>query len=264
MRTQFRAMMWYEFQMHWRRRALIVITLSLVVLNLLMVYVSRDALMEGTWTLSAGSVLPDIVPFLWIVVYIVILIFIGPMTADSISIDRQHGMSELLSSLPLPRSIYLVGKIAGMFSSIGACFLLSMVIIGLGTWGILGPFDLPAFFQMWLLGVLPIAFLNPAISLLLAAGQPTRRRAAAIGGVFALVCLMAFSSGAAAAVRNTQLTLLDHLSPARVPLLRFFMPGGSQMISTTDIVVTILLGLVQVAVLFVLMWGYLLLQDRRN
>ncbi len=263
MLTQIGAMMFYEFRMHWRRCSLIVATLSMVVLSLLMIVFSRDTFSGGRF-LSSDSVLPDIVPLFWVAVYMVALSFIGPMTADSIPIDRQVGVAELLDSLPLTHKAYLLGKIAGVFLSILVSLFLSMVIIGVGTWIVLGPYALMLFLRVWLVGALPIAFLNSTLGLLLAAGQPTRRRAIVIGSLLALLCLVAFASSARGIIVNTPMTLLDLLSVSRPAIMRFFMPSGSVAISSSDLIGTITFGLIQVAVLAIGVWGWMRLRDQRS
>lgn len=263
MMGQLRAMAWYEFRMHWRRRTLIVATLSLVILNLMMIWANRDSFSQWAGFQATNVVLPDITPIFWIGIYIVILAFIGPMTADSVPLDRQVGISELLHSLPLPYSTYLIGKIAGMFLSIGWSLLISMVVIGVGAWIIMGAYDLGLFLRMWFLGALPLAILNPTLCLLLAAGQPTRRRAAVIGGIFALGCLIAFSLSASDAMRQIPLTASDYLSLARSPIWRFFMFGGSQSISTTDFAGSIVVGVIQIVVVFGIIWGWIRLKESR-
>jgi hypothetical protein len=58
---------------------------------------------------------------------------------------------------------------------------LGAAAIGAAWWLAVGPFDLRWYASAWLLGALPLALINPSLGLLLAAGQPTHRRALLVG-----------------------------------------------------------------------------------
>ncbi|MBL8163040.1 MAG: hypothetical protein JNJ61_13730, partial [Anaerolineae bacterium] len=123
--SQLLAVLRYEFRMHWRRRPLIVMTLSLVVMNVFILLIGK----EGFDRVLAGAPtneLVDLVPLLLNVTYVVILAFFVPLSADAVPIDAQLGTRELLDALPLKAHTYLAGKFMGM-----ALSLMLAVIIGI-------------------------------------------------------------------------------------------------------------------------------------
>ena len=119
MMRQVWAVAWFEFKMHWRRRALLVVTLSVAALiGMILVIVSSN---DTRQQLSSGTTqeLLDIVPFFWIALYFCLLVLYGPIMADVVPLDRHYGVRELLDSLPLSRAAYLLGKLLGMALALG-------------------------------------------------------------------------------------------------------------------------------------------------
>lgn len=254
--VQMGTMMRYEFRMHWRRRMLFAFVSTLIMLNLIMILIARDSLVNGMNLLRTYSDHPDIVPLFWTGLYFVTVAFLGALTCDSIAIDRQIGVRELLDTLPLQTRIYLIGKVAGVIAGVVSCLLIAMMVIGVGAYLILGAYDLGKFIEMWLIGALPIALMNPTLSLLLAAGQSTRRRAAIIGGLFAFVCIWSLGSNLNP-YDGFSTNLLVGLNPARPAILRYFFVSEMPMALSTDVAWAIIIGVMEVLVVGVIVWAWM-------
>lgn len=264
----------YEFRMHWRRRTLQVATLSLMGLSLIILLVLGNAVVEIFSDIGAAS--PDasrnIVPFFWVPVYFVILVLYGPMMAEVIPLDQNVGVRELLDSLPLKREIYLTGKLLGMFLALLSSLLTTALVVGVASWFVYGGFDIPAYIQMWLIGVIPMALLNPGLSLFLAAGQPSRRRAAAIGGGLAIISMALFAGSVNTMLRGQPNPLLDSLNPARPAILRYFLPANvngdaiGTVISTggSDIVTALMVGLIELLLAGSVIWWWMRWRESRT
>lgn len=257
-------MAWFEFQMHWRRRALLVVTLSVAALigMILMIVSSNDTRQQ--FASRAGQELLDIVPFFWIALYFCLLVLYGPIMADVVPLDRQYGVRELLESMPLSDAAYLCGKLCGMAVALASSLLISVVLIGIGGWLVYGAVDIGRLLRMFLIGALPVVVLNGGLTLLLAVGQPTRRRAAAIGAVMAILCIFLFANAVSsilALVQNPN-TLLDSLNPARPAILRFFIVAAAQdeaLLTSvgSDLLVALVMGVAQLVVIGVAVWGWM-------
>lgn len=197
----------YEFLMQWRRRALLGLMLGLAAVPIVMVLLFGDnnvAEIRRAW-ITAGGVETEVVrqlttryvlTFTSTALYIVLLLMLPVIAADSIPKDRQLGVRELLDSLPVSTGTYLLGKLLGFWASavIGAAG--AMLVTGLSLWFLLGSFQIDQYVAMWLVTVSGVGLINSGLSLLLAAGQPTRRRAIFIGVTFAVFCMLANTAGA--------------------------------------------------------------------
>lgn len=254
----------YEFRMHWRRRTLQVATLSLIGLNLVVLLVLGNSMEQ--YLAQFGTLDPNtphnVVPFLWVTIYFVILVLFGPLMAEVIPLDHHLGVRELLDSLPLNRETYLAGKLLGMFLALLSGIAVSAIVLGTVAWLVFGGFEIAPYIQMWLVGVIPLVLLNPGLSLLLAAGQPTRRRAAAIGGGFAILSLSFFVASIRAVLDGNTNALLDSINPARPAILRYFMPAASNgatlsMLSSSasgDVVLAVVAGLAELLIAAAIIW----------
>ncbi len=264
----------YEFRMHWRRRTLQVATLSLIALSVIIMLILGSSMKQ--YMAQFGPLDPNapqnIVPFFWVPIYFVILILFGPLMAEVIPLDRQLGVSELLESLPLRRESYLIGKLLGMFLALLSGLVVSALVIGGVGWVIFNGFQITPYIQMWLVGVIPIALLNPGLSLLLAAGQPTRRRAAVIGGGLAILCMVLFATSINITLYGNWNAFVDSLNPARPAILRYFMPVAGNGVTVSmlssgsasqDVVLTILMGVVELVVVGVVLRWWMLWRERR-
>ncbi len=177
----------YEFRMHWRRRAFKVITLTMVLgsaalvlsvggnLNTLVPSLpSPESLSSDQAAMMSGLALTGLSSTFLMVT----LIFIVPvLVSDTVPIDRQQHVDDLLGSLPVPRWVYLAGKVGGVWLaslfSVGAA-----VMVLLGLWvlrvGMLNPLPI---LDMLVSGALPALLFSSGSAVLVGATQPSRRRA---------------------------------------------------------------------------------------
>jgi ABC-type transport system involved in multi-copper enzyme maturation permease subunit len=119
------------------------------------------------------------------------LLILPVVAADVIAKDRQHGVREVLDSLPLTTGTYLAGKVLSWGASVTIGLVIALLITGAALWLLIGPYHITTFAAAWLAIGWGIGVVNSVISMLLAAGQPTRRRAIGVAVIFAAVCLFA-------------------------------------------------------------------------
>jgi hypothetical protein len=186
-----------EIKLHWRRRGLLVLLLGLAVVMLGTAVLQR-MMVGAEWALyspaerrcNSTNVLMILGPVTWVI----IAVLLPPVLAETVPRDRQLGVHELLASLPPSGLTLLAGKLLGAWAS---------VLLGLGGFGlllglvwlpILGSYDMRLYLDLWLVGLLPLAVYVAAISVLLAAGQPTRRRATLIGVVLVVLIIFTIST----------------------------------------------------------------------
>jgi ABC-type transport system involved in multi-copper enzyme maturation permease subunit len=265
--AQIYAMIRYEFMMHWRRRVLVVATLSLAGVCTFALIIGSSTTAEFAEKLGANASYSgvNIVPFFGLVVYFVMIALFTPIAADAIPLDHHFGISELMNSLPIRRDTYLIGKLVGMFTSAVFGIAIAMVILGFAARLVLGTYDLGSYVQMWALAALPLALLNPSLCLLAAAGQPSRRRAALIGGLVAIACFMSFTTSVNRSLANGSLTILDLLNPARPAILRYLMPSTTPMGSDASgmIFLTIAVGLAELLLVGGVIWMWMGWREKR-
>jgi ABC-type transport system involved in multi-copper enzyme maturation permease subunit len=133
--AQIGAMARYEFLMHWRRRALVVVTLSLACICIFALVISSNAAEEFATEIGANVDYSDvnIVPYFGLIVYFVILALFTPIAADAIPLDHHVGINELLRTLPISRETYLIGKLVGMFASVLFGLFIAMVALAIAA-----------------------------------------------------------------------------------------------------------------------------------
>jgi hypothetical protein len=100
---------------------------------------------------------------------------------------------------------------------------------------------------------------NPGIAVLLAAGQPNRRRAIAVGGAFTAACiyLMTRLEGA--------VSFWELLNPARLVIFKYYMipSGGDSSIRSilpvafSDVLLSLVAGLCEVGLVGIGTWLWL-------
>lgn len=188
-----------EVVMQWRRgslRAIVVTLFGAALLWWLMIETSSlpqgarpDALNadQRVMVFTAQAIISTLAagPILTCVVTVI--------AADAIAIDRQYGMSEVLGGLPLGGGTYLIGKLLSAWLPLAGMVLLTGLALGLLNWQTLGAYDAGAFAAYWLGAMLPTALFASGASMLWAAGQSTRQRAALVGFVFIFVCMVALA-----------------------------------------------------------------------
>ncbi len=112
----------------------------------------------------------------------------------------------------------MAGKVLAVCLNMLICVTVSLTVVGI-VWRILFyPFDVGVYLTMAFLGVLPVALVTPALSVLIAATQPTRRRAILVGIGVGITCITLMGFGITGSV-----ALSDYLNPGRPIPLRYYM-----------------------------------------
>ncbi len=271
---QLRGMIRYEMVLQWRQRLLTGVMLSLSALPLVMYLLFGQvnaAEIQRTW-ITAGGIATDaalntttryVIMYSAMSIYLIALLVIPIISADVLARDRQYNAHELLAGLPVTSGRYLVGKLLGWWAALGSGLLVTMVIVGLGLWILIGPYHLEQFASMWLTFGLGIGLVNSSLSLLLAAGQPTRRRAVIVAVIFAALCLFANIT-----LIGQSGPLWNLLSPGRHAIsIHFIMEAWRdqvlvQVSPTSDVIWSLIGGLLEVIVLGVIVWAWMRKRDR--
>jgi len=266
--TQLGGLIRYEILLQWRQRLLTGITLSLIALPLVMYVLfgqTNAAEVQRTWITSGGIATEAalnvttryVVIYATMAIYVIVLLVLPVVAADVVAKDRHHGVRELVDGLPLTPGTYLAGKLLGWWGAAAIGLLLSMIIVGAGLWVLIGPYHLDQFAGTWLAFGWGIGLVNSGISLLLAAGQPTRRRAIITGVVFAALCLFANIS-----LLGQSNSLWNFLSPGRHAISIHFMleawrgQFAVQFAPTSDVLWALLGGVLEVAVVWTIVWAW--------
>jgi hypothetical protein len=268
--TQLLGMTRYEFKMHWRRRALLVTTLALGVCIGFMILIAGNDFRQVNLSNSSAAarqiITSGIILSIWAPIGVTLALLLPIMIADTIPLDRQTGVRELLNTLPLAPSTYLLGKLLGACAAVLAGMSILMVVSGLAWWLQVGPYDLGKYLEMWVVGVFSITVMNGGLGVLVAAGQPTRRRAiSVVVGVMALFFfVLTFTPD------PDSLTSL--LSIIRLPIINYYifsntpsalagqsvsgLSGNNLLPSVQTVALTIVAGIVELVIVGVVVWGW--------
>ncbi|CAG0942506.1 hypothetical protein ANRL1_00961 [Anaerolineae bacterium] len=251
----------YEFLMHWRRRALLGVMLGLAVVPIVIVLLFGEnnlAEIRRAWVTS-GGVETEVVRQLttrYVLIdstmslYIVLLLMLPVIAADSVPKDRQLGVRELLDSLPQSTGTYLLGKVLGFWAAASVGAAGAMVITGLGLWLLVGPFQIDRYLTTWLAMVIGVGLVNAGLSILLAAGQATRRRALFIGVTFTVLCMIA---NVGSFGRGNEFWAV--VSPGRQAITSYYFiaawfdTGLPQLITERDVALALAAGVVELIVI---------------
>jgi ABC-type transport system involved in multi-copper enzyme maturation permease subunit len=254
-----------EFRMQWRRRALLVITLAMLLVALVPVLMLKSELVAGQELSSKAKNISTggVVSFVFIPVGAVLAMVLPFVMADTIPKDQQLGVRELLDSTPLSPGAYLMGKILGSWLSVLSSLLAVILPVGIAWWWLIGEFDV-TYIEPWIAGMLPMMVINIGLAVLLTAGQPDSRRAIPIIVAFfvLLPALLGFDPGG---------DWRDALSPLRPGLFFYYTdtlrPNPSQLsleagtssaqASLLSVEVTILTGLAQLTLVWLVIWRWM-------
>lgn len=263
--AQMTGMMKYEFKMHWRRRALWVITLTMLVIVGVAAVLGGteiggliDKLAETGGLSDTAQVRLFTILFATWVGVAALLSFIFPIVvADTIPIDQQLQVRELLNSLPIHSSIYLLGKLLGVWLATFAGMVVTLPITAAIWWITVGSYDVGKYTQMWLIGGAALIVLNGGLIVLAAAGQPTRQRAFVAAVV---IYILPFLFVGRSFRIGTTFDPLVYINPLRAQIITRYanLSSGDQFAFVSpEVGLTILVGLVELVVVGVLVWGWL-------
>ncbi|MFN8374724.1 MAG: hypothetical protein U0694_17815 [Anaerolineae bacterium] len=268
----------YEFKMHWRRRALLVITIAIVgiifcemlifggdITSFVPAFRADPALLTAEQNMRFHTL--NVVFITWGAVGAIVSFILPIVVADSIPLDKQHNVYELFRTLPLASSVYVAGKVLGVWLASLSSMGLSLLLLGV-LWRLqVGAYDLFAYLDMWLFGAALVGLLNSALAVLLASTQPSRRRALLLmGGLFLLPSLLIPAS-------TYDTSLWGYMNPIRGAVLNFYLNAFSRALSdptgwtfgwqAPEVWGTLLLGSLEILVLGLLAWAYVRWQEAR-
>jgi len=184
---QLLGMIRYELLMAWRRGSSRVILVVIAGMPLLAyfafvssAYKQAEEIAQLTadgarWYRTAMTISDNV--FL-----IPVIIFLVPLLyAETIPLDRQWRVRELLGALPLPRGGYLAGKMLAVWASLTATLLVAAAInVGMSL-AYRGSFEVGPLAMFWTLGLGLMTLFGSQMGVMLAASQPDRRRAILMG-----------------------------------------------------------------------------------
>jgi ABC-type transport system involved in multi-copper enzyme maturation permease subunit len=223
----------YELLMHWRQRAILVLTLSLIALPIFFAFFIRNEMpaidinileqmgAEGRDRYARVNT-ASLQFFTWAVIYLILVIMAPLIMSTIIPNDRQRAVRELLDGLPITPATYLNGKLLGAWATVLSGVVLAMGIVTLVWRLIIGPLYLPSIFSAWLGGGAVLIILNTSLAILLAAGQPTRKRAFAISTALSFASLIFLVLAASNSLSADDIRWWEVLTPARSPIYRYF------------------------------------------
>lgn len=283
--AQVGGMIRYEVRMQWRRGGLLAI----------MVLLAAALFLSGLWwwveiramgaegAASGVTISPErarqratmavtYLPWMYIIApisvpWMLLLLTVPLIAAETIPQDRQAGVRELLNSLPLSPGVYLTGKLLGVWAGVVAGLAGIALLFGLLGWLLHGPYDLGEYLVLWAVGVTPLTLFTSGMSALLAAGQPTRRRATLVGSAFVMYCVTM--------LMTTSLTLWDAASLARPSLVHYLQRSYSLRIAPQArewshhiyppgiVPLAIGLGALQMAMVWLIVWAWMRWKEGR-
>jgi hypothetical protein len=194
--SQLGGMVWYELVRHWRRRGLPVAVLLWLLVTLWANHLlgsPTSFVTPAVASMAAAQQITNTIRVLFAtssISVILVVLTLGVMVAETIPLDRQLGVREWHNALPLSPTVYLGGKLLGVWTAallgLVVVFLLSIPLLRL----MFGPFDVAVFVKLWLLALTPAAFIVSGISTLLASLFASRRWAMFLGVVVAMSCYL--------------------------------------------------------------------------
>ncbi|HEX3052804.1 MAG TPA: hypothetical protein VHP83_19250 [Aggregatilineaceae bacterium] len=108
-----------EYRLQWRRRGLLVMTLAMLVVSGVSTILlknqmgTRDVLAD-----HAGASTVGLISFTLLPVSAVLAMVMPFVMVDAVPNDRHLGIFELLTTLPMSRTMYLAGKLLGVMLSV--------------------------------------------------------------------------------------------------------------------------------------------------
>ncbi len=257
-----------EFRLQWRRRATVVIVLSVTIFPVLTALLIRSGGQEIIGPMVEAGVFSareaqerltqSIIAFSFAPLYTTLLLLVPPVVAEMIPKDRQLGVAELFDSTPLSTGAYLGGKLLGMWLSLLMGMLLNFFLTFVAWRWLLGPVLLLPLLETWLFACGTVLLLNGGLAVFLSAGLRQRRWAVLIGLGVAIASLINLGT-------SLPHNLFFYLNPARPAFLdyyalRVFSQLSSLLNVTTemgDVWLTILGGLVELVLVGSLAWVWL-------
>jgi ABC-type transport system involved in multi-copper enzyme maturation permease subunit len=250
--AQIAKMAYYEFTMHWRGRALLVVTLAIGVMNLFSILIFNSNSIDLPINLNTTFAIVGLISAPLTVALAILL----PITvSDTIPKDAQYGVRELLDTLPLSRAAYLTGKVLGVWVSVLSSLLILTVATGVFYRLIAGPFDLAVYLEMWLFAGVSLVIINGSLGVLIPVGQPNRRRAVILMVAVFVIPFVVLSNAFDTA------SALAYVNPLRPGIIFYYVAsigaGNIRSFNSEDVALTIVVGLIELAIVWMGAWVWL-------
>jgi len=267
--AQISAMTYYEMRMLWRQRLMLVLVTFMVLMAttqaLIWRAMSDDAALIAALNNSALQQYLNTrvwMNLLWPSVYVPLLLVGGLTVSDMLTRDRRLGVDILLSSTPLRRATYLLGKLGGAWLATLCALGAALVVLNLVGRVVVGPYDLGPYLQVWLGGAVPVGLLQVGLCLCLTTFTSNRRAAVAVILFFGLACL-AWGSGWAARATGWGI-----FNPARPFIFNYYWSGWldsaeSALLSLAAAQLSVAVGLIELAGVGLLAWLWLCRHEGR-
>lgn len=258
--AQLGKMTYYEFRMHWRGRALLVIVLALAVMNLFSIWIFSSNMLPIELDATYAAVGLISAPLT-----LTLAILLPVIVSDTIPKDKQFGVRELLDTLPMPRWVYLGGKVLGMWAGVLFGLLIVMIVNAIFYQFTIGMLNLRVYVEMWLVCGLALLVINGSLGVLLPVGQPNRRRA-----VILMIALFVLPLGFAGQLFDTA-SVLAYINPIRPAVVLYYIgsmgenvSGGANIFTSRDVVLTIGIGVIQLGLIAAAAWGWMRWKDNQD
>jgi ABC-type transport system involved in multi-copper enzyme maturation permease subunit len=243
---QLRGMLWYELVMHWRRGWLRIVLFAFVAAPVFITVLARETLSQtpGAHIVSVTNLAIYTTTLLWPIIFVVIPL----LSADVIPVDRQYNTRDMLDSLPLARTTYLMGKLLGVWSGILIAMIGGSIVNSSAVHTLISPFNPGLWLAVWFGGLGFFALLFPSISILMSAGRPSRRQAVALSFALSVLYGYGFVGSSLFLFYKAVFGNIDGETNLLPPIL-----------SVHDLII----GVIVFMVVFLFAWGTLQSQDRR-
>lgn len=193
---QLKAIMRTEMRMNWRRGGLRLLGITLISATLfpfILASFDRGTLTtEANLPLAVARVYRTSLMIETSLFFLPVAMFLTPLLAGELfPIDQQYKTRELLFALPLPKSVYLGGKLLSFWGFLGVILLVCGLLNGV-LMAQRGPYDGGIFLAYWVTAVIPLTLFAAQMGLSLAVNQPSRRRGILFGLWAILLTLVAY------------------------------------------------------------------------
>ncbi len=260
-----------ELTLQWRRHSLGTSALALVALPLLGALVSMGSYQGYKTIITLGGLAAEsaksevtfqMLPYFIVAGLLVFALLVPTVVADIIPMDAQIHVREIFDSLPMPRMIYLVGKVFAAWAGVLLMSAVQLLLCGAAWWILVAPFDLTMLIEVWATLVW-IGLVNSA-SVMLLASRLSARRSVLVGVGYAFVSVISIGAGI-----FLQGHFLKAILPGRPAVVLYFifvlfatrLPNTNistevlaRYATQADILYAAIAGLAQVVLIGCLMW----------
>jgi pimeloyl-ACP methyl ester carboxylesterase len=238
----------YEVLMQFRQPGLAVFALCLLIIPLINAVIGNEQLNGLSASVAAGLTPADyaqtlvtnqILPIAWLGGLLVSLLVIFIIVADTLPKDKLLDVFEILQSLPLSSNTYLLGKVLSVWAALGLAVLGSALLTSAVNWVRFGAFNLGLYWEMWIVGIGSLVFINSALGVLLTAAQANNRRAV-LAGVLLAVGTLALMTAGFLFIQSGW----SHFLPGRPSLSLYYLMGypGASLGPTNNSALTQVMG----------------------